>query len=142
LTHRHARTAPALLLSLILALASLATGCGEPTDRPEDCNGDEFFDEVSQLCTACPVVDAPECRFGFSITPDEETSCPVAVCDATSPCATYERFDETTLGCTRACPEGATPDASGACAPCPEPTCALGAEGCELGEDGCGVPVE
>ena len=129
-------------LACIALLALLFTSCGEPTDRPEDCNGDEFFDEVSQLCTACPVIDAPDCRFGFSITPDEDTACPVAVCNATSTCASFERFDETTLGCVRQCPEGATPDASGSCAPCPESTCAPGTGACGVDADGCPAPSE
>ncbi len=133
MTHRTGR------ITLALALSTMLAACGEPTDRPEDCNGDEFFDDVSQLCTACAVVDEPDCRFGFSIVSDEETACPVAQCNDTSTCELYERFDETTLTCSRRCPDGAGVDASGACVACPTLDCEGGTTSCAgaVGDDGC-----
>ncbi len=57
-------------------------GCGEPTDDPEDCSKNEFFDDSKQLCQTCPAVDEPECRDGCGYTiQDDERSCPIAVCD-------------------------------------------------------------
>lgn len=71
------------MIRAFLVIASLGfLGCGEPTDDPEDCSQNEYFDDAKQLCETCPAVDEPECRTGcgFSIQ-DDERSCPVAVCD-------------------------------------------------------------
>ncbi|MEZ4459664.1 MAG: hypothetical protein R3E66_08005 [bacterium] len=59
-----------------------AFGCGEPTDDPQDCTQNEYFDDAKQLCETCPAVEEPECRdgCGYTVTKDER-SCPIAVCN-------------------------------------------------------------
>lgn len=64
-----------------MALAAFV-GCGEPTDDPEDCTQNEYFDDSKRLCETCPAVDEPECRdhCGYSIQKDDR-GCPEAVCN-------------------------------------------------------------
>lgn len=82
------------------ALALLAA-CGEPTDAPEDCTVNEYYDGVEQLCFTCPAVEEPTCRAGcgFSITEDAR-GCPEATCDDTcSMCPEGASFSLDTLAC-------------------------------------------
>lgn len=86
-------------LSLLLFVVS----CAEPTDRPEDCSTNQFFDEARKLCVTCPAITAPECAdgCGFEIEADQQ-GCPVAVCmygDDCDHCDEREYFDARTLTC-------------------------------------------
>ncbi len=59
-----------------------AASCGEPTDAPEDCTTNEFFDEGSELCRTCPALVEPTCpgECEFFVTEEEDRPCPEAVC--------------------------------------------------------------
>ena len=136
------RIIPAALLICAIALAA----CGEPTDRPEDCTGNEFFDQSTDLCTSCPVIDPPSCRprFGFVIVSDPDTACPVAQCSDTPQCADFEIFETDSASCQPACPEGSTTDDAGTCVACPEaadPECADGELTCTSRSSTDGCPV-
>lgn len=93
-------------------------GCGDPTDRPEDCNPNQYFDEARKLCFTCPAPREPRCDDGCGIrVTSDDRGCPVAEClvgDDCSMCASTEYIDET-LRCTAcdgpiSCPDDATPD--------------------------------
>ena len=107
---------PRSLLVLVLlscGVASLVAACGEPTDDPEDCTPNQYFDEAKELCFTCAAIEPPDCAAGcgFRVEPDER-GCPSAVCalPSTDPatgvticgeCAANEFFSETTLACER-----------------------------------------
>lgn len=52
----------------ILLLVLLTASCGEPTDRPEDCDSNEYFDDARKLCFVCPAPTEPTCDLGCGIT--------------------------------------------------------------------------
>ena len=90
------------ILCILVALG--VAGCGDPTDRPEDCTSNEFFDEARKLCVTCLAVPQPVCDegCGFEIVPDPDTQCPSAQCLAGAECgrcAELEYFDAGTLLC-------------------------------------------
>lgn len=105
---------------LFLIFAFGIVGCGNPTDKPTDCNTNEYFDESDELCKTCPPLAEPDCALGCGFTiesdPDVDTldRCPIAVCNLTceSPCPDGEYYSEERLGCV-ACPT--SPNALGAC---------------------------
>ncbi len=89
----------------ILLAASISTlsACGDPTDRPEDCTTNQYFDESRKLCVTCAAIRQPVCDQGcaFEITLDRN-DCPVANClvgDACNTCDPGEYFDSETLAC-------------------------------------------
>lgn len=97
-------------------------GCGEPTDRPEDCTANEFFDETRRLCVTCPAIVAPTCDegCGFEIVQDQN-GCPAATClsgEGCDMCDPLSFFDGESLMCepcdgpTTCGEEGAEPEKS------------------------------
>ena len=95
-----------LILLLLLGLAA----CGEPTDREQDCNASEFFEQASQRCQPCPPLTSSACDedCGFRIVTSMSTGCPDIQCalrsaDENSPraclCPDTERFDPETQMC-------------------------------------------
>lgn len=82
-----------------------AVGCGDATDSPEDCTGVEYYNEATQLCTACPAAVEPDCQpgCGFEIVQDDN-SCPVAQCASECRCEQGEFISEDNLSCV-ACAE-------------------------------------
>lgn len=101
----------AAAMLLATALASLG-GCGTASDNPSDCSNDEFFDEASQLCTACPATVQPQCEAGcgFEVVQDSR-GCPVAQCQQKCVCGSGEYFSEQTFSCQK-CAEATNPPAS------------------------------
>ena len=86
---------------MVVAFSGLWFACGDPTDDPEDCTSNEFFDPGDKRCKTCPAVDEPDCGdgCGFTVETDEQ-GCPVAECDLTcAPCPTGTSYSEETLQC-------------------------------------------
>jgi hypothetical protein len=84
-------------ISALVATLLMSMGCGntEVRDRPEDCRGDEYFDEGRERCRTCPAVTEPECLpgCGFTVTEDNR-GCPVRQGDPTCPgCDEGEEWD-------------------------------------------------
>lgn len=88
---------------LTLSLLLLCVACGEPTDREQDCNASEFFEQGTQRCQPCPTLTASACdeTCGFTIEPSETTQCPEVVCAMPGAClcSSPERFDPELLAC-------------------------------------------
>lgn len=100
---RPARLMKTNLLSLVLVALTAVASCGDPTDRPEDCTPNEFFDEARSLCLSCPAVVEPSCDdgCGFEITANE-FGCPAAAClvgDSCDRCDALDFFSTETLTC-------------------------------------------
>lgn len=98
-------------------------GCGDPTDSPEDCTSNEFFNEAEELCQTCAAVVAPDCRpgCGFVLIQDAN-KCPIAQCDTTcQQCPAGESWSSEQLSCQPiTCQLGQYYDAaSGGCLACP-----------------------
>lgn len=102
---------------LFVVASVFALGCGDPTDRPEDCNPNEYFDEARKLCFTCPAPSEPVCDDGCGIRIEsDERGCPVAECvlgDTCNMCADTEYIDDS-LRCApcdgpMSCPDDATP---------------------------------
>jgi hypothetical protein len=57
--------------------------CGsEPTDRPQDCRENQYYDEGTRRCRTCPAVVEPECRPGCEPQVEsDQRGCPVLRCD-------------------------------------------------------------
>lgn len=95
---------------LLIAFAALFA-CGEATDQPEDCRHGEFFDEASELCTACPALGEPDCLpgCGFRVEEDER-ECPIIECAEANACVcdSGEFFSDETLGC-ESCEQASDP---------------------------------
>ncbi len=109
-----------LLFCVILPLGALLYSCGgDPSDRPQDCSANEFFDEARELCQSCPVLIVPACREGCAVlVSSDELGCPVASCDLEcSSCPDGTSFSLETLSCE--CPGGASLSSSMVCE-CPE----------------------
>jgi hypothetical protein len=106
---------------LAIAFTALALGCTQPTDKPEDCTRDEFFDAALQICQRCPALAAPRCLpgCGFSISPDTR-GCAATVCDeGCDLCPPWAFFSDASLSC-QDCPADQRFDASlGRCVDCP-----------------------
>lgn len=109
------------LALLAYAFTALALGCTQPTDKPEDCTRDEFFDAALQICQRCPALAAPRCLpgCGFSISPDAR-GCASTVCDeGCDLCPPWAYFSDSSLSC-QDCPAEQRFDASlGRCVDCP-----------------------
>lgn len=100
-----------LALLLSLALAGIAA-CGDPTDDPEDCTVNEYFDDGSELCRTCPALQTPTCGAdcGFFIVAEDDRPCPRARClvpDAGGACVCPADEPE----CSATCGEGEVFDA-------------------------------
>ncbi len=84
-------------ISALVAMLLVTMGCGttEVRDRPEDCGGDEYFDEGRERCRICPAVDEPQCLPGCGFTVVEDNrGCPLLQCDPTCPgCDEGEEWD-------------------------------------------------
>ncbi|MEC9399417.1 MAG: hypothetical protein VX475_17450, partial [Myxococcota bacterium] len=113
------RSLRALVLFCGTSLALIA--CGDPTDRPEDCTINEYFDEGDRLCISCPALLEPTCRegCGFVIVEDFR-GCPSATCDETcSLCDEGTSWSEETLACEmEPCAPGEYIGDDGACTTC------------------------
>ncbi len=98
----------AAALMLVTALAALAA-CGTATDNPSDCTADEYYDDATNLCTACPAAVVPDCQAGcgFEIVKDDR-GCPVAQCVEQCQCGAGEFFSQDTLTCQK-CADAANP---------------------------------
>ncbi len=102
-----------LLVTIGLAFAS----CGDPTDRPEDCNPNEYFDEARKLCFSCRAVVQPRCDDGCGIVlTSDERGCPAAECVVGDDCTTCgpTEYIDSTLRCAlcdgpMTCADDATP---------------------------------
>ena len=69
-----------ILLTFLLLVGLIACGT-EPTDRPQDCRENQWFDEAQRRCRTCPAVEEPECRPGCE--PEvvrDQRDCPVLRC--------------------------------------------------------------
>lgn len=85
------RTAAVLLVMLMVAC-----GGAEGTDRPGDCDDDEFYDEGNERCVTCPAVVEPECLpgCGFELVEDNR-ECPQLRCaEGCEGCNEGEIWDE------------------------------------------------
>lgn len=72
-----------ILLSLFFLFSVFSvSACGDPTDSPEDCTVNEYFDDGSELCRTCPALSEPTCAggCGFFITEEDDRPCPVSRC--------------------------------------------------------------
>jgi hypothetical protein len=110
-----------LTIPCLLLLALLLGACTKPTDKPEDCTRDEFFDEALESCQRCPSLAAPRCLpgCGFIIVNDAR-GCAAPVCAQTCDlCPAWAFFSDVSLTC-EACPDGQRFDpAVGRCVDCP-----------------------
>lgn len=106
------------ILSALLFLM-FAVACGEPTDRPEDCTPNEYFDESRRLCRVCPAPSAPQCDPGCGIRiVEDQRGCPATEClvgEVCSDCGPLEFVDPDTLICTpcdgpMSCEDGSEPE--------------------------------
>ncbi len=142
------------LIGVVMVVLT-AAGCGgnEPSDRPSDCTGDEYFNQRTERCQPCPVYDKPSCKpgCGFEITEDRN-GCPRPTCDSECDTCGPGAFYAVEQGACQRCPE--TPncrqyDCEGELrvtepysSTCPPPdTYACGActrpeQGCTTGEQG------
>lgn len=95
-------------LALLLMVVVWA-GCGDVTDRPEDCTEGEYFNEAQKLCVACAAPVEPTCRAGcgFQIVKDE-SGCAVAECLLECKCPRGEFFSNDSFSC-EACDEASDP---------------------------------
>ena len=92
--------------------------CGDPTDRPEDCTANQFFDDARKLCVTCPAIAQPRCDEGctFEIVADQN-GCAAATCLTGANCGRCEDlsyFDAESLTChpcdgPRTCADDADP---------------------------------
>ena len=85
---------------LITMLAFAA--CGDPTDRPEDCNANEYFDDARNLCFVCPAPRATcDDGCGLRVTTDDR-GCPDVECMLGSQCSMCgpTEFVDSSLRCT------------------------------------------
>jgi hypothetical protein len=146
---------------LVVAVAAclILAACGGAEERPQDCTGDEFYNDQAGRCIACPAVQPPSCRpgCGFEIQTDDR-GCEVAECRPQCDlCQPGAYFDDDTAAC-EACSgvpdceqfdcdgdlrvegsfEGACPAPSQyACGDCTDP-----AAGCESGDQGQCVDIQ
>lgn len=120
MTHRLSRALTGTLLSACLLWA----GCGDPTDSPEDCASNQYFNDAESLCVTCSALVEPVCQegCGFTLTQDDN-GCPMATCDALcTQCEAGQTWSPQTLTCRPAsCEAGSYFDAqANACASCPD----------------------
>lgn len=90
-------------ITVAAILAPVVFACGEPTDDPEDCAANQYFDETRKLCITCLAATEPTCEpgCGFVIEPDAN-GCPQAAClDAASCdlCEPTQYFDDDQARC-------------------------------------------
>jgi hypothetical protein len=112
---------PSRALFASLVLATLSCG-GDPSDRPQDCSANEFFDETRELCQSCSALILPSCREGCAVlVSSDDRGCPVASCDLEcATCPEGTSFSLETLACEPECPEGqAIHPLLGTCSACP-----------------------
>ena len=69
------------LLFFVLWTSPMAWSCGDPTDRPEDCGPNEYFDDARKLCFSCVAPREPTCDdgCGLQIVADDR-GCPAVEC--------------------------------------------------------------
>lgn len=87
---------------LVVGVMMVGFGCGsEPTDRPQDCREDEYFDEGRRQCRSCPAVLEPVCRPGCEpVVVLDQRACPQLRCDAACQgCEAGEEWDEEAESC-------------------------------------------
>lgn len=135
-------------LWFILSTCVLWIGCGDPTDNPEDCASNQYYNDAESLCVTCSALVEPVCRegCGFTITQDAN-SCPQATCDALcTQCEQGQTWSDKTLSCRpTSCEAGDYFDAqANACTSCPQTQSVC--EGCLCDEvsttsDTLGCPV-
>lgn len=129
-----------VVAGLWCVVVMLAVGCGDPTDREQDCTRNEYFDTNDQLCISCPVVSEPSCRAGcgFAIVNDER-GCPSAQCDLScSRCEQGQVWSEAQLTCVSiTCADGEYFDAQAkACVRCTQDDAQSTCLGCECAQSG------
>ena len=94
-----------LVLAAVFVLIPLVS-CGDPTDDPEDCTENEYFDESKSLCRTCDPISEPDCGegCGFTVVSDSN-GCALAECnlECTGACAFGQFFSDESLQC-EACP--------------------------------------
>ncbi len=102
-----------LFYILMLGFGLAVLSCGDPTDDPEDCSDNEYFDPSDEQCRTCEPVEEPECPAGcgFSLGKDDVTECPIAVCnlECDDLCADGQQWSDESLSCVD-CPRNADGD--------------------------------
>lgn len=92
-----------IIHGVIAVAAVICIGCGggEGTERPEDCDTDEYYDEVDEVCLTCPAVVEPECLPGCpAVVVEDDRDCPVLRCEPECPgCDDEERWDDEEKRC-------------------------------------------
>ncbi len=75
------RTLPLILSCLVW------TACGEPTDREQDCNASEFFEQGTQRCQPCPTLTVEDCDLVCGLRIEtSEVGCPEVQCAQPGDC--------------------------------------------------------
>lgn len=69
---------------MVLAAVVLLAACGgdEGSERPADCQEDEYYDEGTERCISCPAVVEPECPPGCEVVVvQDQRECPALECE-------------------------------------------------------------
>lgn len=70
------------VLAVWSVVVLMACGGAEGTDRPGDCDDDQYYDEGNERCVTCPAMVAPECRPGCEVVVVEDNrDCPTLECE-------------------------------------------------------------
>ncbi len=145
--------APRLALLLSAALVALvASACSQVTQTPDECTQEQFYDESTEFCLACPALKLPAgcpATCGFVLNTDSR-GCQVAECSCDA-CPDGAYFDADRVACVdcplveppacqEGCPQiGTAVDALG----CLQPACSCEDNACppvappECGDEGC-----